>query len=431
MRSSGSSNPSDIPMLRRVFKVVTSLQLTVVLLALSVILVFVGTVAQADEGLYQAQARYFKHWFVNGFTFFGYRVALPLPGGYLLGTLLLINLVAAHIKRFQWSWKKSGIHLTHSCIILLLAGQLVTDLLSRETQLHFAEGEKKSYSESASNYELAFVSDAADGLQDVVAIPQQLLVDGGSLTHPGLPFTVRVRNIWRNSEPSFRAPMQQNGPPLTTNGIATSFDFRAAAEVKTMEEKNVPTAVVEIVEPNGATSSWVASGWAGDAVMVDAVRRSFRRSMGDQMASTIGGRLAQPQTFVSGGKEFSLVMRPERTYTPFSLTLLKATHTVYPGTDIPKDFRSRVRLENPQAGENRELEIYMNTPLRYGGLTFYQYQMSANEMTVNAGLTPSSTLQVVRNPGWLTPYAGCAMVGGGLVIQFMIHLVSFVSRRKT
>jgi hypothetical protein len=36
----------------------------------------------------------------------------------------------------------------------------------------------------------------------------------------------------------------------------------------------------------------------------------------------------------------------------------------------------------------------------------------------------------VRNPAWLTPYAGCAIVAAGLVFQFMIHLVGFISRRK-
>jgi hypothetical protein len=124
-------------------------------------------------------------------------------------------------------------------------------------------------------------------------------------------------------------------------------------------------------------------------------------------------------------------------YTPYSLSLLKATHSVYTGTataatpdGIPKDFRSRVRLENPGTGENREVEIYMNSPLRYSGLTFYQYQMAAGDVARQAGRVPSSTLQVVRNPAWLTPYAGCIMVAAGLVTQFMIHLVGFVSRRK-
>jgi cytochrome c biogenesis protein ResB len=113
------------------------------------------------------------------------------------------------------------------------------------------------------------------------------------------------------------------------------------------------------------------------------------------------------------------------------LTLLKATHTVYPGTDIPKDFRSLVRLDNAATGEKREVEISMNHPLRYGGYTYYQYQMGAGESAQMAGVTPFSVLQVVRNPSWLTPYIGCAMVGLGMVIQFMYHLIGFVSKRKT
>ena len=123
-------------------------------------------------------------------------------------------------------------------------------------------------------------------------------------------------------------------------------------------------------------------------------------------------------------------MRPTRVHFPFSLTLLKATHTTYPGTDIPKDFRSRVLLNNPSTGEKRDIDIYMNHPLRYDGYTYYQYQMDAGQMTQQAGRTPTSVLSVVRNPSWLTPYIGCTMVAIGLVIQFMYHLVGFISKRK-
>ena len=72
----------------------------------------------------------------------------------------------------------------------------------------------------------------------------------------------------------------------------------------------------------------------------------------------------------------------------------------------------------------------MNHPLRYAGLTFYQYQMDAGQAAREAGRPQSSVLQIVRNPGWLTPYIGCAMVALGLVIQFMVHLVGFLSKRK-
>src|SRR5471030_3146263 len=92
-------------------KFFTSLRLTVVLLAFAILLVFIGTLAQVDEGLYNAQARYFRQWLIFGFDIFGHRIPLLLPGGYLIGTMLLLNLVAAHLYRFQISAKKIGIQL--------------------------------------------------------------------------------------------------------------------------------------------------------------------------------------------------------------------------------------------------------------------------------------------------------------------------------
>ena len=68
----------------------------------------------------------------------------------------------------------------------------------------------------------------------------------------------------------------------------------------------------------------------------------------------------------------------------------------------------------------------MNNPLRYAGLTFYQYQMGRDEKRE----VGTSTLQVVRNPGWLTPYFGCLVVGLGMTWQFMYHLSGFMRKRN-
>ncbi|MGA2244773.1 MAG: cytochrome c biogenesis protein ResB [Verrucomicrobiota bacterium] len=402
----------------------TSLKLTVALLAFAIVLVFIGTLAQADEGLYGAQAHYFKQWIVIGAHLFGHTVPLLLPGGYLIGTLLLVNLVASHIYRFEFSLRKTGIQIAHAGVIVLLVGQLSTDMLSRELQMHFAEGETRNYSDSATEYELIFQSGS-----EVTAIPEKLLKAGTGLQITSLPFDIIVKTNWHNSDLNFRAPMVQNAPPLAPNGIANNFDFFKKDEAKTMDERNIPTAVLELRTASGSLGTWVASDWAGDPALVAAVRSSFEQ-MGPAMAQKIAGELVAPQSVEVGGRKFIFTMRPARVVHPFSLTLLKATHTVYPGTDIPKDFRSRVRIANLQTGENREVEISMNHPLRYGGFTYYQYQMDAGQVAEQAGRTPSSVLQVVRNPGWLTPYIGCAMVGTGLVIQFMFHLVGFVSKQK-
>ena len=106
---------------------------------------------------------------------------------------------------------------------------------------------------------------------------------------------------------------------------------------------------------------------------------------------------------------------------------MKFTHERYKGTDIPKNFASRVRVENSQSKEAREVLIYMNTPLRYAGTTFYQ---AGFDPTNDQRERKVTILQVVENPGWITPYLSCVLVGLGLVTQFLMHLVKFVTKRR-
>ena len=96
-----------------------SLQLTVALLILSLVLVFVATLDQVNLGIWAVQEKYFRSFFVLGHVP-GSSVTFPIfPGGYFIGGMLLINLLAAHIYRFQLTWKKLGIQLAHSGVILL------------------------------------------------------------------------------------------------------------------------------------------------------------------------------------------------------------------------------------------------------------------------------------------------------------------------
>jgi hypothetical protein len=413
-------------LIKKLIAFFTSLKLTAALLAFSIILVFLGTLAQVDEGLYAVQANYFKHWLIINPHILGRAIPILLPGGYLLGTMLLINLISSHIYRFKLSTKKIGIQLAHGGIILLLVGQLATDLFSHEMHLFFEEGQTRAYSESATESELVFIHG-----HEVTSIPQNLLQPGQTLKIDTLPFEIQVKSLWKNSEPAFRAPMMTNAPALASNGVALSFDFHPAPETKTLDEKNVPTALLELLRPEGSLGTWVVSDWTSDTSLISSLQQAYgQQGLDAGMVNAIISDLTRPQTIEIDNQSFTFVLRPTRVYHPFKLTLLKATHTVYPGTDIPKDFRSRVRLENPGTGENREVEISMNHPLRYAGLTFYQYQMSAGDLVQRAGLTPSSILSVVRNPSWLTPYVGCGMVAAGLLIQFLSHLIKFIKQRR-
>src|SRR5262249_61025030 len=119
---------------RRLLKPVASLRLTVFLFALSIVLIFCGTLAQMDAGIGTVVKDYFRSLYVwiplqlfvrFGQVFFGVPHltqvggAFPFPGGWTIGGLLLINLLAAHIIRFRATWKRSGVLILHAGLIVL------------------------------------------------------------------------------------------------------------------------------------------------------------------------------------------------------------------------------------------------------------------------------------------------------------------------
>jgi cytochrome c biogenesis protein ResB len=125
---------------------------------------------------------------------------------------------------------------------------------------------------------------------------------------------------------------------------------------------------------------------------------------------------------VHEGRTYALSLRNRREYLPFAMTLKQFRHDVYPGTDIPKNFSSLVHLSRPSTGEERDVLISMNQPLRYAGKAFYQESFGKNDTL--------SILQVVENPGWVLPYASCVLVAAGLLFHFALSLRrSFVRRR--
>jgi hypothetical protein len=307
--------------------------------------------------------------------------------------VLLINLVASQLKNFSFRRDRIGLWMVHFGLILLLLGQLLTDLLARESSLHLREGETRNYSESDRQVELAVSDITQPDTEKVVAIPQGLLSGGKEIQNPALPFSLRVKQFFANSRLEDR-PGNATAPPPATQGIGSRVAVKELPRVTVMDQRDVPSVVVEVVTPKGSLGSWLVSEY-----------------------------VEQPQRFTVDGRAYQLTMRLRRFYDPFSIQLLSFRHDVYPGTDIPKNFSSRVLLHRPSTGEKREVLIYMNNPLRYGGETFYQSSFDPD----NHG----SILQVVRNPSWLTPYLSCVLVGAGLVIQFASSLLGFTFKRKT
>jgi hypothetical protein len=378
--------------MNKLFRFLTSLKLTALLLTLAMVLVFVGTIAQKDQGLYAVQHRYFQSLFVF-WAPGGGRLQIPIfPGGYLIGGLMLLNLILVGSKKLRPFKPKLGLLLIHAGLVLLLLGQVFTDSLSVESAMRLSEGETKNYSEDFHANELVIVDTTDPEHNEVTAIPEKFIRKTGDLPTGSLPISLHVTQYWLNADLLTKQVSGAIESPAT-QGIGIGIWIVGKPSATSMDERNLPTAIVEARNGNQTIGSWLLSS-----------------------------AIAQPQAFSHNGRSYELALRPKRHYEPFSLTLIECRHDIYPGTEIPKNFSSLVTLNNPATGENREVKIWMNNPLRYGGNTYYQFQMAA--------ANGSSTLQVVRNPSWLTPYVSCTMVGLGLVWQFMTHLLKFLRKRS-
>jgi hypothetical protein len=376
--------------LKNVFKPLASLRLTIVCLACAMFIVFVGTLDQVQIGVYAAQLRYFKSFFLY-FSLPGSEFRIPyFPGGYTLGAVLLVNLIAAHLARFKSSWKKSGILILHSGLILLLIGQLVTSVFEEESQIQLDQGQTKNYSESPYFDELAIIDQSKSDSDEVISIPAGRLVKGQTMALPGAGLQLQVDESFQNA--ALINPNQlpsQNYPHLRLGPMAVAV---AIPKTYKENERNQPAAAVTILKDGKAVGSW-----------------------------SLSSGFPQPVQFKVGESPFAIVFRPKRYYRPFSITLEEFKHDRYAGTDIAKNFSSKVRLVDPSAHENREALVYMNHPLWYSDFILYQAGFGNNDQT--------TVLQVMKNPSRLVPYIACGMMALGLVIQFGMHLISFVRRR--
>jgi cytochrome c biogenesis protein ResB len=124
----------------------------------------------------------------------------------------------------------------------------------------------------------------------------------------------------------------------------------------------------------------------------------------------------------TGDQSFEIALRFTRHYYPFEIELIDFKHEKYPGTEVPFNFSSEVKVTHQDSTKNQKALIYMNHPLRYEGLTFFQASFANQDKT--------SIFQVVRNPGWLLPYLSVFLMGLGMCVQFGMHFFKFLRKQR-
>jgi hypothetical protein len=407
----------QVPIWVQILTPIASLRITVVLFVLSFILVFIGTLAQVDAGIWTVVAKYFRSYFVwvPLQIFFPRDIEVaggfPFPGGWLLGGLLLVNLLAAHAIRFKATWNRCGILLLHAGIIVMMLSELITGLFAIESKMVIANQETVGFIDHSREVELAIIDSSKPGTDDVVVVPQRILQKGGAIQNANLPFDLEVSDFVPNSALVFVKDEQSNDPDVFICNYLNDFGTYC---------KIVPVAEGSGVDPNQREDA--------AAVRVSFKRKGTNQVLGSGLFSlwtypnfTLRQLRTPDHKISTDGKEYLVQLRFKRLYQPYSIHLIEFRHDRYIGTDTPKNYSSRIILSDPSEKVNREEMISMNAPLRYAGLTFYQSGFLPNDK--------GTVLQVVRNPGWLLPYFSCAMVAIGMIIHFGLNLKNFLQKR--
>ena len=333
-----------------------SVKIAVVCLGLLFILVFWGTIAQVEHGLFFAQKHFFHSWVFLAFGF------LPFPGAQLVLWVLFINLICAAIVHFSYLKSHLGILIIHFGLLFYFVAAFVTFHVTQESQLTLLEGEGSNVAVAYHDWEFSIWKADNENKKNVIAFDTNTLKKGNHLSIPQLHLNFLVDAYYPNA--SAKTTLTQipfdKDPEKNFPGIAL--------EVQTQEYHSIPLALY-------------------------------------------GGQTTPAELKVQEDV-YHLQLRRKRHLLPFTLTLKNFDMDEHPGTKIASRYQSLVAIEND--GLSREVLIYMNHPLRYKNYTFYQASYSIDELG-----RKRSTLAVVRNSGRLLPYVASGIVFLGLLTHFL------------
>lgn len=397
--------PRSIP--GKIFDLLSGFGLATATLLLLGLLTWFATLEQVDNGLYPTLDKYFATDWRSIFLLpeiNGKMVWLPLPGGYWLCAVLLINLVLGGIIRIRKGWRHAGNLVAHFGIILMLAGAGVTYHFSERGNMAVAEGESSNAAEDYMEYvvEVTEIKDGKPGIIHVIRGRDIADLEDSKLRTfrlPDMPFDLQLTGYLNNTVPvsaNERAPDKQQY-------VADGYFLMEKPKLEKAEEAERFTAgcYARILQRDGTKSD----------------------------PFILAGACFHPFSYRHDGRVFTVDMRKRLWPMPFTLKLDKFTAAFHPGTMMASKFVSNVtRIEN---GGEAKVTIQMNEPMRYEGLTFFQ--ASYGPPGAGPGDKMYSVFEVVRNPADQWPKYSLIIVAAGMGITFLIKLGSFLgsgSRKK-
>jgi hypothetical protein len=388
----------------RIFDVLSGFGLATVLLLLLGLLTWFATLEQVEYGLYPTLNKYF-HWksVVLLPELKGKMVPLPLPGGYWVGVVLLINLTLGGVIRIRKGWKHAGNLISHLGIIFMLVAGGVAHHFSERGNMAIPEGETRDAAEDYFEY-VVEVAEIKDGQPASIHVVRGKFFDdleGGAsrlFRFPELPFDLELAGYLRNAAPVAITERAPDRGQLIVDGY---YLMERPDEINA--EANTAATYARMVFRDGTRSD----------------------------PFILAGASFHPFTVRHQERMFTFDMRKRLWPMPFAVRLDEFTADFHPGTMRPSRFVSQItRFED---GGEAKVTIQMNEPMRHEGLTFFQ--ASYGPPGAGPGQNMYSVFEIVRNPADKWPEYSLYVVTFGMLVTFLtrfgMYLASSPFRKKS
>lgn len=386
----------------KIFDLLSGFGLATILLLILGLLTWFATLEQVEYGLYPTLNKYF-HWQ----SFFllpelkGKMVPLPLPGGYWVGVVLLINLTLGGVIRIRKGWRHAGNIISHLGIIFMLVAGGVAHHFSERGNMAVGEGESSNTAEDYFEY-VVEVAEIKEGAADSIhVIRGKYLTDLSAGNNrlvrlPELPFDLEIGGYLKNALPVAITERAPEAGQLKADGY---YLMERPDEINA--EANTAACYARIVQRDGTKSE----------------------------PFILAGASFHPFTVKHDDRVFTVDMRKRLWPMPFTVQLDEFTAEFHPGTMKPAKFISKItRIENDSEAK---VTIQMNEPMRYEGLTFFQ--ASYGPPGAGPGQRMYSVFEIVKNPADHWPEYSLYVVTFGMLVTFLIKLGTYLastSRKK-
>lgn len=394
--------PREKSVFRVIYDFLSGFKLATVLLLLLLLLTWLATLEQIDQGLYPTLNKYFSWKSPFLIPEINEKVLpLVLPGGYYVCAVLLVNMILGGIVRIRKGPKQIGNLISHFGIVFMLLGGGVSHHFEERGNMAVGEGEVSNVAEDYFEYVIE-VAEVKDGERDEFHVIRGEYLTGlkgakyRTFDFKGVPFSLKVFGYLKNAEP---LNMLERAPKKGEHVTDGYYLFERPLEVTT--EKNMAGAYAQVVFEDGEES----------APFILAAASYY------------------PFTVRDGDRLFTVDMRKRLWPMPFEVKLDTFTADFHPGTSRAAKFISDIRrVEN---GQEAKVRIEMNEPMRYEGFTFFQ--ASYGPQGAKPGDEMYSVFEVVKNPADKWPEYSIYIVTFGMLVTFLTKLVDhlmIVSRKR-